>query len=67
MAEWCADHLRNCEGWKAAGLELSTSCDENAKWLDACIRQLVSWSDCTSLGGFSVSLDKLVESDPAAS
>ncbi|CAI2330202.1 unnamed protein product [Caenorhabditis sp. 36 PRJEB53466] len=66
MAEWCADHLRNCEGWKSAGLEVSTTSDENAKWLDACIRQLVSWSDCESLGGFHTSLEKLVTSDPDA-
>ncbi|CAA22449.2 Tetratricopeptide repeat protein 38 [Caenorhabditis elegans] len=66
MAEWCADHLRNCEGWKSAGLELSTTSDENAKWLDACIRQLVSWSDCTSLGGFDASAEKLASSDPEA-
>ncbi|CAB3404202.1 unnamed protein product [Caenorhabditis bovis] len=66
MAEWCAANLRNCEGWRSAGLELSTTSDENARWLDACIRQLVSWSDCTSLGGFNKSLEKLVESDPNA-
>ncbi|KAF1765851.1 hypothetical protein GCK72_005804 [Caenorhabditis remanei] len=66
MAEWCADHLRNCEGWKSAGLELSTTSDENAKLLDASIRQLVSWSDCVSLGGFHETLVRLTASDPGA-
>ncbi|CAO4378199.1 unnamed protein product [Caenorhabditis nigoni] len=66
MAEWCASNLRNCDGWKSAGLELTTNSDENAKLLDSCIRQLVSLTDCDSMGGFENSCKKLAESDPEA-
>ncbi|EGT48823.1 hypothetical protein CAEBREN_32407 [Caenorhabditis brenneri] len=64
MAEWCADHLRSCAAWKEAGLELSTTSDENAKLLDGAIRQLVSWSDCTVLGGFHETLVGMTAADP---
>ncbi|CAI5441611.1 unnamed protein product [Caenorhabditis angaria] len=66
MAEWCGTNLKNCDGWKNVNLELSTTSNENAKWLDACIRQLVSWSDCESIGGFHKSLENLETSDPDA-
>ncbi|PAV89894.1 hypothetical protein WR25_15211 [Diploscapter pachys] len=66
MASWCANSLRDCQAWKDAALELSTTSNEAAKLFDALLRQIVSWSDCDALGGIDSTLKKMVEADPDA-
>ncbi|VDL71749.1 unnamed protein product [Nippostrongylus brasiliensis] len=66
MAAWCAENLRDLEGWKACGLELTTPSNECAKLFDGALRQIVSWSDCELLGGFLKTLDDMKAADPKA-
>ncbi|CAD6194025.1 unnamed protein product [Caenorhabditis auriculariae] len=66
MAQWCAANLRNCEGWKSSGLELSTTSDECSRMFDASLRQIVSWADCEVLGGLRHTMVAMFEADPAA-
>ncbi|XGW12334.1 hypothetical protein V3C99_013217 [Haemonchus contortus] len=66
MAAWCAENLRDLEGWKASGLTLSTPSNECAKLFDGALRQIVSWSDCEILGGFIKTLDNMKAADPKA-
>uniref|UniRef100_A0A914DY36 Tetratricopeptide repeat protein 38 n=1 Tax=Acrobeloides nanus TaxID=290746 RepID=A0A914DY36_9BILA len=64
MAEWCADHLRDCIAWKNEGLELSTTNNEAAKLYDGAIRQVVSWMNCERLGGIERTIHGILEADP---
>ncbi|KAK6732110.1 hypothetical protein RB195_016473 [Necator americanus] len=66
MAAWCAENLRDLEGWNAAGLTLSTPSNECAKLFDGALRQIVSWSDCDLLGGLHSTLEKMKAADPKA-
>ncbi|CAJ0608307.1 unnamed protein product [Cylicocyclus nassatus] len=66
MAAWCAEKLRDLEGWRASGLAMTTPSNECAKLFDGALRQLVSWSDCDALGGFHKTLADLKASDPDA-
>ncbi|KAK6732618.1 hypothetical protein RB195_016777 [Necator americanus] len=66
MAEWCADHLRDVEGWRSAGLPISTASNECAKLFDAALRQFVSWSDCKQLGGLEQTLKDMNTADKTA-
>ncbi|KAJ1348625.1 hypothetical protein KIN20_003975, partial [Parelaphostrongylus tenuis] len=66
MAGWCAEHLRDLEGWRACGLKLSTPSDECAKLFDGALRQLVSWSDCDALGGLQKTLEDMKAADSRA-
>uniref|UniRef100_A0AC35U6I9 Tetratricopeptide repeat protein 38 n=1 Tax=Rhabditophanes sp. KR3021 TaxID=114890 RepID=A0AC35U6I9_9BILA len=66
MGEWCADHLKDLQGWKDEGLEISMVSNETAKLFDSTVRQLVSYRDCDSMGGFLVTLNKTLENEPNA-
>ncbi|KHJ80697.1 hypothetical protein OESDEN_19624, partial [Oesophagostomum dentatum] len=66
MAAWCAENLRDLEGWRASGLALSTASNECAKLFDGALRQLVSWSDCDTLGGLLKTLENMTTADPQA-
>ncbi|KAK6042302.1 hypothetical protein COOONC_20193 [Cooperia oncophora] len=66
MAAWCAENLRDLEGWKASGLALSTPSNECAKLFDGALRQLISWSDCDALGGLIKTLEDMKAADPQA-
>ncbi|KIH50466.1 hypothetical protein ANCDUO_19455 [Ancylostoma duodenale] len=66
MAEWCADHLRDVEGWRSAGLALSTISNESAKLFDAALRQFVSWTDCKQLDGLEKTMEAMQAADSNA-
>ncbi|KAE9416131.1 hypothetical protein Angca_007678, partial [Angiostrongylus cantonensis] len=66
MAAWCAENLRNLEGWRSCGLSLSTPSDQCAKLFDGALRQLVSWSDCDALGGLHKTLEDMKVADSKA-
>ncbi|VDK79041.1 unnamed protein product [Litomosoides sigmodontis] len=66
MAEWCAENLRDCQAWKAEGIQISTSSNEAARLFDALLRQYVSWSECAQLGGLDNTRSKMVEAEPNA-
>ncbi|KHJ90708.1 tetratricopeptide repeat protein [Oesophagostomum dentatum] len=66
MAAWCAENLRDLEGWRSSGLALSTASNECAKLFDGALRQLVSWSDCDALGSLLKTLENMTTADPQA-
>ncbi|VDM70265.1 unnamed protein product, partial [Strongylus vulgaris] len=66
MAEWCAENLRDVEGWRSSGLPLSTSSNECAKLFDAGVRQFVSWTDCKQLDGLEKTMESMTAADPTA-
>uniref|UniRef100_A0AAF5PYB3 Tetratricopeptide repeat protein 38 n=3 Tax=Wuchereria bancrofti TaxID=6293 RepID=A0AAF5PYB3_WUCBA len=66
MAEWCAENLRDCQAWKAEGIQISTNSNEAARLFDALLRQYVSWSDCAQLGGMDQTLRIMLEAEPNA-
>ncbi|KHJ90709.1 hypothetical protein OESDEN_09442 [Oesophagostomum dentatum] len=66
MAEWCAEHLRDVEGWRSAGLPISTTSNECAKLYDAALRQFVSWTDCHQLNGLEKTLEAMNAADATA-
>ncbi|KAL6733710.1 hypothetical protein Aduo_004336 [Ancylostoma duodenale] len=66
MAEWCADHLRDVEGWRSSGLALSTTSNECAKLFDAALRQFVSWTDCKQLDGLEKTMEAMQAADNKA-
>ncbi|KAL6733712.1 hypothetical protein Aduo_004337 [Ancylostoma duodenale] len=66
MAAWCAENLRDLEGWRASGLTLTTPSNECAKLFDGALRQIVSWSDCDALGGLIKTLEDMKAADPQA-
>ncbi|XGW12332.1 hypothetical protein V3C99_013217 [Haemonchus contortus] len=66
MAAWCADNLRDVEGWRASGLPLSTTSNECAKLLDGAVRQFVSWTDCEQLEGLEKTLEVMESADESA-
>ncbi|CAJ0608324.1 unnamed protein product [Cylicocyclus nassatus] len=66
MAEWCAENLRNVEGWRSSGLPLSTPSNECAKLYDAALRQFVSWADCKQLGGLEKTMEAMTAADDKA-
>lgn len=66
MAEWCAENLRDCQAWRAEGIQMSTSSNEAARLYDGLLRQYVSWSDCEKLGGMDKTLSKMMEAEPDA-
>ncbi|PIO62419.1 hypothetical protein TELCIR_16019 [Teladorsagia circumcincta] len=66
MAAWCAENLRDLEGWRASGLPLSTPSNECARLLDGAVRQLVSWTDCQQLEGLDKTLEAMTAADTNA-
>ncbi|KJH51932.1 hypothetical protein DICVIV_01913 [Dictyocaulus viviparus] len=66
MAAWCAENLRDLEGWRSTGLMMSTPSDQCAKLFDGALRQLVSWSDCDYLGGLDKTFKDMEIADPEA-
>ncbi|WKX97898.1 hypothetical protein Q1695_013528 [Nippostrongylus brasiliensis] len=66
MAAWCAENLRDLEGWRSSKLPLSTPSNECAKLLDAAVRQFVSWSDCEKLNGLDETLRAMSAADENA-
>ncbi|VDM93244.1 unnamed protein product, partial [Onchocerca ochengi] len=73
MVEWYVENLRDCQAWKAEGIQISTSSNEAARLFDALLRQYVSWSELMSrvisLGleamgtGRSIRLDQNYQND----
>uniref|UniRef100_A0A1I7XDX2 FZ domain-containing protein n=1 Tax=Heterorhabditis bacteriophora TaxID=37862 RepID=A0A1I7XDX2_HETBA len=66
MAAWCAENLRDCEGWRSCGLPLSSPSNECCRLFDGALRQVVSWSDCSQLGGIHVTMKNMLATDPKA-
>ncbi|XP_034444199.1 tetratricopeptide repeat protein 38 [Hippoglossus hippoglossus] len=59
-----ASSFRDCEAWRAEGLELSTSSNEACKLYDALLTQYVKWRNDETLGGFEGCISALQTADP---
>ncbi|CAD5110840.1 DgyrCDS201 [Dimorphilus gyrociliatus] len=55
---------RDCQAWKADGIELSTTNNETAKLYDAALHQIMSLTNDPSLGGLPSTIQRMVETDP---
>ncbi|XP_039989361.1 tetratricopeptide repeat protein 38 isoform X3 [Xiphias gladius] len=59
-----ASSLRDCQGWRAEGLQLSTSSNEACKLYDAILTQYVKWRNDKTLGGFEGCISAIQAADP---
>ncbi|XP_070686372.1 tetratricopeptide repeat protein 38 [Pempheris klunzingeri] len=56
--------FRDCQAWRAEGLQLSTTSNEACKLYDAVITQYVKWRNDESLGGFEGCISAMHAADP---
>ncbi|KAG7214911.1 hypothetical protein INR49_005186 [Caranx melampygus] len=59
-----AASLRDCEAWRAEGLNLSTTSNEACKLYDALLTQYVKWRNDETLGGFEGCISAIHAADP---
>ena len=57
-------NTRDCQAWKDAGLEMSTTSNEAAKLLDHAIDQMFCHVADPAMGGVIGTVDKMLEADP---
>lgn len=58
-----AGPFRDCQAWKEDNLELSTTSDEAAKFLDAAMHQLIGWYENEQFNGLQGTCKKMLEAD----
>uniref|UniRef100_A0A3P8VI86 Tetratricopeptide repeat protein 38 n=2 Tax=Cynoglossus semilaevis TaxID=244447 RepID=A0A3P8VI86_CYNSE len=59
-----AASFRDCEAWRAQGLQLSTTSNEACKLYDAILTQYVKWRNDETLGGIEGCISSLQKVDP---
>ncbi|XP_060931851.1 tetratricopeptide repeat protein 38 [Limanda limanda] len=59
-----ASSFRDCEAWRAEGLELSTTSNEACKLYDALLTQYVTWRNDETVGGFEGCMSAMQTADP---
>ncbi|AWP08794.1 putative tetratricopeptide repeat protein 38 [Scophthalmus maximus] len=59
-----ASSFRDCEAWRAEGLQLSTTSNEACKLYDAILSQYVKWTNDETVGGFEGCMSALQTADP---
>ncbi|XP_040894712.1 tetratricopeptide repeat protein 38 [Toxotes jaculatrix] len=59
-----ASSFRDCQAWRAEGLEMSTSSNEACKLYDAILTQYVKWRNDETVGGFEGCISAIRAADP---